>query len=97
MNLTGDNLLEVKVNRYSADESINRAERSADFWLFSGIYRPVWLEAKPLDNIDRVAINAKHTGEFSAEVSLNRTEKLADKIVAQLTTLEGKKNRQTHC
>lgn len=91
VNLTGDNLLEVKVNRYSADESINRAERSADFWLFSGIYRPVWLEAKPLDNIDRVAINAKHTGEFSAEVNLHPTENLANKIVAQLTTLDGKK------
>ncbi len=87
----GDNLLEVKVNRFSTDESINRAERSADFWLFSGIYRPVWLEIKPLDNIDRINIDAKHTGEFSADIILNRSEKTADKVVMQLTTLDGKK------
>lgn len=91
LNIGGDNLLEVKVNRYSADESINRAERSADFWLFSGIYRPVWLEAKPLDNIDHVVIDAKHTGNFSADVILNRAEQSSDKVVVQLTTLDGKK------
>lgn len=91
LNFAGDNLLEVKVNRFSADESINRAERSADFWLFSGIYRPVWLEAKPLDNIDRVIIDAKHTGKFAADVILNRTDKTADKLVAQLKSLDGKK------
>lgn len=95
LNFSGDNLLEVKVNRYSADESINRAERSADFWLFSGIYRPVWLEAKPRENIDHVIIDAKHTGKFSAEVMLNRSETSADKIVASLKTLDGKKLGKT--
>jgi hypothetical protein len=91
LNFAGDNFLEVKVNRFSADESINRAERSADFWLFSGIYRPVWLEAKPLDNIDHVIVDATHTGKFSADVIVNRADKTADKVVAQLKSLDGKK------
>lgn len=88
-----ENLLEVKVNRFSANESINLAERRADFWLFSGIYRPVWLEAKPIENIERVLIDAKHTGEFTAQVFLSRTfeNAAAYQLVAQIKTLEGKK------
>ncbi len=37
---TGDNLLEVAVNKRSANASINLAERRADFWQFGGIYPP---------------------------------------------------------
>jgi hypothetical protein len=82
------NQLEVTVNRISANASVNRAERASDFWLFSGIYRPVWLEAKPAQNIDRVSLDARHTGEFSADVFLaGATE---GKVVARVTTLDGK-------
>ena len=28
-----------------ADESVNNAERLADYWVFGGIFRPVYLEA----------------------------------------------------
>ena len=42
-----ENLLEVTVDKHSADESINRAERQGDYWMFGGIFRPVWLEAVP--------------------------------------------------
>ncbi len=62
------NQIEVRVRKFSADASINRAERKADFWLFGGIFRPVWLEAFPAQHIERVAIDARHTGEFSADV-----------------------------
>jgi beta-galactosidase/beta-glucuronidase len=41
------NLLEVEVDKHSADASINRAERQADYWIFGGIYRPVYLEILP--------------------------------------------------
>ncbi|MEQ1798881.1 MAG: sugar-binding domain-containing protein, partial [Lacibacter sp.] len=37
----GENLLEVTVSKKSSNESVNRAERKADFWLFGGIFRPV--------------------------------------------------------
>ena len=38
----GENLLEVKVAKQSANKSVNAAERRADWWLYGGIYRPVW-------------------------------------------------------
>src|SRR5438105_8948240 len=66
-----ENLLEVRVGKFSADSSVNRAERSADFWLFGGIYRPVWLEALPVRHIVRTAIDAKHTGALAADVYLD--------------------------
>jgi hypothetical protein len=93
-----ENLLEVKVNRFSANKSINLAERRADFWLFSGIYRPVWLEAKPAQHIERVLLDAKHTGEFRAQVMLSAASQqpgekqfAANQLVAQVKTLDGKK------
>lgn len=84
------NTLEVSVNRYSANASVNRAERDGDFWLFSGIYRPVWLEAKPLANIERLTVDAKHTGDFRAEVFTGGAVQDGARVSAQITTLDGK-------
>lgn len=81
------NQLEVTVNRYSANASVNRAERTADFWLFSGIYRPVWLEAKPVAHIERISLDARHTGDFDADVFLAGAR--GGKISARVTTLAG--------
>src|SRR4051812_43697828 len=47
--LKKDNLLEVKVDKHSANASVNEAERKGDFWIFGGIFRPVYLEAVPND------------------------------------------------
>ena len=65
-----DNRLEVRVGKFSADSSVNRAERHADFWLFGGIFRPVWLDAMPAEHIAHVAIDARHTGAFAADVDV---------------------------
>lgn len=64
----GKNKLEVKVSKHSANKSVNGAERRADWWLFGGIYRPVYLEAKPPVNIERIAVNAQADGKLSAEI-----------------------------
>jgi hypothetical protein len=64
----GENLLEVTVAKHSSDASVNAAERNGDFWIFGGIFRPVWLEALPVDHIERVAIDAKANGDFKARV-----------------------------
>ena len=64
------NLLEVAVDKRSANESVNRAERQADYWNFGGIFRPVWLEALPARFIDRVAIDARADGTLEADVFL---------------------------
>ncbi|MEM6642696.1 MAG: glycoside hydrolase family 2 TIM barrel-domain containing protein [Bacteroidota bacterium] len=68
INFKKPNLLEVKVNKASANESINHAERKADFWIFGGIFRPVYLEAFPQNHIERVAIDAKADGSIEADV-----------------------------
>jgi beta-galactosidase/beta-glucuronidase len=56
------NLLEVEVDKHSADASVNRAERQADYWIFGGIYRPVFLEVLPKTHIARTAIDARADG-----------------------------------
>ena len=38
------NKLEVTVAKHSANDSVNRAERLADYWVFGGIFRPVYLK-----------------------------------------------------
>ena len=64
------NQLEVTVRKHSADRSVNRAERDADYWVFGGIYRPVYLEARPPESIRHVAIDARHDGTLAAVVRL---------------------------
>ena len=82
------NLLEVTVAKHSANRSVNGAERNADFWVFGGIFRPVSLEAVPQEFIERVAIDAKAEGSFSADVYLNGVTN-ADEVEAQIQTLDG--------
>jgi hypothetical protein len=62
------NTLEVTVSKMSADASVNNAERLADYWIFGGIFRPVFLEAMPKQYIDRVGIDAKADGKFKMGV-----------------------------
>jgi len=62
------NTVQVKVWKHSRNKSVNRAERMADYWVFGGIYRPVYLEILPPQFIERVAIDAKHDGRFLIEV-----------------------------
>ena len=68
VNRQAENLLEVTVSKESANKSVNEAERRADYWIFGGIFRPVYLEAQPRAFIDRVAIDARHGGELRADV-----------------------------
>ncbi|MEP7142559.1 MAG: glycoside hydrolase family 2 TIM barrel-domain containing protein [Ferruginibacter sp.] len=61
------NMLEVTVSKMSADASVNNAERLADYWIFGGIFRPVFLEATPKQFIDYVGIDAKADGKFAMQ------------------------------
>ncbi|ANZ40931.1 glycoside hydrolase [Lentzea guizhouensis] len=83
-----ENLLEVTVSRESANNSVNDAERRGDYWNFSGIYRPVSLQAFPASRIDRVAIDAKHTGAFRMEVHLAGVS-ATGRVAGQLRRLDG--------
>jgi hypothetical protein len=74
-----ENLLEVTVAKHSANQSVNEAERKADFWIFGGIFRPVWLEVLPAAYIKAVSIDAKADGEFNCSISTNKkTDAFAD-------------------
>ena len=62
------NLLEVKVSKHSDNKSVNAAERRADWWLFGGIYRPVYLLASPKIHIERIAVDAGADGSLKADI-----------------------------
>jgi beta-galactosidase/beta-glucuronidase len=83
-----DNLLEVDVNKMSADSSVNHAEREGDFWVFGGIYRPVYLKILPKTFIERVAIDAKADGKLNVDVFTGNVQE-GDEISAQVKTLSG--------
>jgi len=75
VNRQQENQLEVIVSKESANKSVNEAERRADYWIFGGIFRPVYLEAQPEAFIDHVAIDARHTGELQADVWVDAVKK----------------------
>ena len=64
------NSLEVKVWKESTNHSVNNAERRADWWLYGGIYRPVYLKASPTTHIDRIAVDAQMDGTLNTEIYL---------------------------
>ena len=65
------NVLNVTVNEWSANASVNLAERSGDYWNFSGIFRPVYLMAMPPANIQRLAVDAEASGQIGVTVFLS--------------------------
>ncbi len=84
------NTLEVDVDKHSSNESVVRAERQADFWIFGGIFRPVFLEALPVIHMNRTAIDARADGSFNSLIVLNRSK--ADYTVRiELFDLKGNK------
>jgi hypothetical protein len=84
------NTLEVTVSKMSANESVNNAERLADYWIFGGIFRPVYLQAVPKAHIARVSIDAKAGGAFAAKVfTMGATA--GSTVVADITDASGRK------
>jgi len=81
------NRLEVTVHKHSADTSVNEAERWGDYWVFGGIFRPVYLEALPADHIDRVATDARANGDFKADVYFSSSK--AAFLEVELQNLNG--------
>lgn len=83
------NLLEAKVSKMSSDASVNNAERLADYWVFGGIFRPVYLAAYPKQHISRLSVDAKANGEFRMQV-YPANLKQAMQVVTQITDAKGK-------
>ncbi len=85
-----ENVLEVDVAKHSANESVNKAERQADFWIFGGIYRPVFLEVLPETHIRRAAIDAKADGSFKTLLVRNESKSNLS-VMIELFDLKGNK------
>ena len=67
------NELQVDVDDDSMNPSVNNAERRGDYWNYSGIYRPVYLEAVPRTFVDHLAISATAEGSLSVDVTTSDT------------------------
>ncbi|MFO7937612.1 MAG: glycoside hydrolase family 2 TIM barrel-domain containing protein [Kiritimatiellia bacterium] len=85
---TGENFLEVNVSKVSANSSVEQAERKADYWVFGGIYRPVYLEALPEEFIDWISVDARADGSLLMDVFLENIRH-SDRLKAQVLTLDG--------
>ncbi|MFV0606946.1 MAG: glycoside hydrolase family 2 protein [Niabella sp.] len=84
------NLLEVEVSKMSSETTVNNAERLADYWIFGGIFRPVYLEAVNKEYIDYVGIDAKADGSFAVQVNAKNI-KSPKTIVADIIDAKGSK------
>lgn len=84
----GKNLLEITVSKMSTNTSVNTAERKSDFWVFGGIFRPVYLEVVPPEFIERTAVNAKADGSFQLDVYAKNL-KGDERIEGQVQKLNG--------
>ncbi|HEY0685890.1 MAG TPA: glycoside hydrolase family 2 TIM barrel-domain containing protein [Steroidobacter sp.] len=83
------NLLEVSVSKESSNPSVNHAERRGDYWTFGGLYRPVWLEARPTHHIEWTAIDARADGSFYAQVHLGSEAPTGSVVRARIYDPEG--------
>jgi hypothetical protein len=82
------NLLEVTVDKMSSDESVNAAERAGDYWIFGGIYRPVYLESRPVEHIRHAAIAAQADGAFTLNADLRNIDR-ANRLRVTILDVDG--------
>jgi hypothetical protein len=85
---TAENVLEVDVAKVSANADTEAAERGGDYWVFGGIFRPVWLEAAPAQSIEHLAIDARADGTFAADVELASVRD-ATQLEGQILSADG--------
>ncbi len=82
------NDLAVTVHKMSANASVNEAERHSDFWVFGGIYRPVWLKAVPPEHIAWTSLDGRADGSLRAAVHTPHMKKRYT-VRGQVLTLAG--------
>jgi beta-galactosidase/beta-glucuronidase len=93
LNYGKSNLLEVIVSKHSSNQSVNEAERKADFWIFGGIFRPVFLEVLPEKRMEKIMIDAKADGTFRAYVLVAKSKNDSDYFVLETKITEISTNK----
>lgn len=88
-----ENTLEVKVRKCPSDTSVYSAERQTDFWLFGGIYRPVYLEISPADHIESLAVDARADGSLAVRPYVAGGKKSS--VSVHVETLSGERVSET--
>lgn len=88
LKLGAENLLEIDVAKVSANTATEIAERGGDYWVFGGIYRPVYLEAVPAQSIESLAVDARADGTFNVDVTLGSV-RTADRLEGQILAANG--------
>ena len=88
-----ENTLEVKVRKCPSDTSVYGAERQTDFWLFGGIYRPVYLEISPADHIESLAVDARADGWLAVRPYVAGGKKSS--VSVHVETLSGERVSET--
>ncbi len=83
-----ENLLEVDVAKVSANRDTEIAERGGDYWVFGGIYRPVYLESAPAQAIESAAVDARADGTLSVDATLGMVRD-ADRLEGQVLAADG--------
>ena len=81
------NKLEMTVRKSPKNPAVHRAERQTDFWLFGGIYRPVYLEIKPKNHIISLAVDAGADGSLSVRTFVSAKGKSTMSL--HVETLDG--------
>lgn len=85
------NELKVVVDKISANKHIEAAERQADYWVFGGIFRQVFLQAVPNAYIDWVSLDAKASGKFSVDAYVaGNTLAPNSYVTGQIFDMDGK-------
>jgi hypothetical protein len=84
----GENTLDVTVSKVSSNRSVEQAERQADYWVFGGIFRPVYLQVVPQTFIDWVAIDARADGTFRLDAHLD-SDAAGSVVRAEITGPDG--------
>lgn len=72
INYGASNILEVNVKKESSQKCVNYAERKADYWIFGGIFRQVYLQALPAENISYIEIDGQADGYIRLRVHRNK-------------------------
>ncbi len=88
-----ENLLEVAVKKQSDEETVNEAERYADYWIFGGIFRPVWLEVLPEQHLRHFAVDARADGNFTLDLDLSEAPR-ADRVKLEFMAPDGERYTQ---